>query len=31
VRVKSGKRLIAPGGSMSDAEAAPRRQSDVAN
>jgi Arc/MetJ family transcription regulator len=30
VRVESGKRLIALGGSMPDAEAAPRRRSDVA-
>ena len=30
VRVESGKRLIALGGSMPDAEAAPRRRSEVA-
>jgi Arc/MetJ family transcription regulator len=30
VRVESGRRLIALGGSMPDAEAAPRRRSDVA-
>ncbi|MGV1755204.1 type II toxin-antitoxin system VapB family antitoxin [Agrobacterium sp. CG674] len=29
VRVESGKRLIALGGSMPEAEAAPRRRSDV--
>lgn len=29
VRVESGKRLIALGGSMADAEAAPRRRSEV--
>ncbi|WP_137131756.1 type II toxin-antitoxin system VapB family antitoxin [Rhizobium sp. FY34] len=28
VRIESGKRLIALGGSMPDAEAAPRRRSD---
>ncbi len=30
VRVESGKRLIALGGSMPEAEASPRRRSDVA-
>ncbi|MDO1582195.1 type II toxin-antitoxin system VapB family antitoxin [Rhizobium oryzicola] len=30
VRVESGKRLIALGGSMPDAEGAPRRRSDAA-
>ncbi|WP_165218181.1 type II toxin-antitoxin system VapB family antitoxin [Affinirhizobium pseudoryzae] len=30
VRVESGRRFIALGGSMPDAEAAPRRRSDVA-
>lgn len=30
VRVESGKRLIALGGSMQEAEASPRRRSDVA-
>ena len=30
VRVESGKRLIALGGSIPDAEAAPRRRSDAA-
>lgn len=30
VRVESGKRLIALGGSMRDAEAAPRRRSEAA-
>ncbi len=30
VRIESGKRLIALGGSMPDAEAAPRRRSQVA-
>lgn len=30
VRVESGKRLLALGGSMSDAEAAPRRRSETA-